>query len=527
MKKHKRFSVIAALVLACVTAFSLTACGGGKASKETLRFVGQDYPGGNLDPSYMVNSGWQLERLGVGETLFKFDQNGDVVPWLAKSCRTNADQSQWVITLNKDIRFSNGKKLTASGAKAAIERMFANEAAKKGTAGPSTYLTYHSITADDAAGTLTIATDASQYINVPAALANPCFCIIDTTSKTDVSSNPVCTGPYAVSAIKAKKSYTLVKNKYYWDGKVPYNKVVFTCSEDASAKALALQSGEQDVAENVTTATDLKTLKDDHHYRVKEVQATRSAFTYMNMRAGRPLANKALRRAICTAMDDKTLCSKTVGGLYAPGVGILPDSLDYGSRDVQDTTGYSLKKARAILDAAGIKDTDKDGWRELSGKNISLTYLTYSSRNLHEFAEAQAESMKKIGIKVTVKKTDADTQWNKLVAGDFDLGNQNWNVMQSGDPQGFMENFRSGAENNYGQYANSQYDALYARLRTTKDTAARKQLLTQMQQLLENDAAVIENGYYKSNICWSKNVTGVTYQSMDYYWITKDIKPAS
>lgn len=527
MKKHNIFPLLTAAVLACVMAFTLTACGGGKASKDTLRFVGQDYPGGNLNPSYMDNSGWQLIRLGIGETLFKFNKDSDVVPWLAKSYKTNADQSEWVITLNKNIQFSNDKKLTASGAKASIERMYANEKAKKGTASPSTYLTYKSITADDAAGTITITTDASKYINVPAALCNPCFVIIDTTAKTDVSKKPICTGPYAVSSIQPKKRYNLVKNKHYWNGKVPYEKVVFTCSEDASAKALALQNGDQDIAENVTSATDLKTLKEKGDFHVKEVQGTRTALTFMNMRSGRPLANKALRRAINTAMDDKTMCNKTVGGLYAPGVGVLPTSLDYGSSDVKDTTSYSIKKAKAILDAAGIKDTDKDGWRELDGKNIALTYLTYTNRNLHEFAEAQAESMKKIGIKVTVKKTDSDTQWNKLVAGDFDLGNQNWNVMQSGDPQGFMENFKTDGENNYGKYSNSEYDSLYAKLQTTKDTAARKQLFTQLQQILEDDAAIIVNGYYKSNICWSKDVTGVTYQSMDYYWITNKIKPAS
>ena len=527
MKKQKVFPLIAAVALACVMACPLTACSTGKADKDTLRFVGTDYAGGNLDPSYMDNAAWQLERLGVGETLFRLDEHGKARPWLAKSCQVNADQSRWVITLKPNVRFSNGRKLTASGAKAAIDRMFANEKAKKGTTTPFTYLNPAGIAADDAAGTLTITTDPAQYVNVPAALAHPDFCMIDTSSKTDVSSRPIGTGPYVVTAIKTKKSYTLEKNKHYWDGPVPYKKVIFTCSDDASAKALALQSGDQDVAENLTTAADLNTLKNDRHYRVKEVQAVRTGFTYLNLRSGHPLANKALRLALCTATDNRTICRKTVGGLYTPGIGILPTVIDYGSKDVKDPTPYSLKKAKAILDKAGIKDTDKDGWRELNGKNISLTYLTFSGRNLPEFAEAQTDFFKRIGIRCTVKKTDADTHWNKLVAGDFDLANLTWNVMQSGDPQGFMANFTSGAENNYGKYASGQYDSLYAQLKTTKNTAARRQLFTRLQQILKEDAAVIVGGYYKTNICWSENVTGVTYLPVDYYWITKDIKPAS
>ena len=126
MKKQKVFPLIAAVALACVMACPLAACGTGKADKDTLRFVGTDY------------AGWQLERLGVGETLFRLDEHGKARPWLAKSCQVNADQSRWVITLKKNVVFSNGKKLTASGAKAAIDRMFANEKAKKGTTTPST-----------------------------------------------------------------------------------------------------------------------------------------------------------------------------------------------------------------------------------------------------------------------------------------------------------------------------------------------------------------------------------------------------
>ena len=336
MKKQKVFPLIAAVALACVMACSLAACRVSKADKDTLRFVGTDYAGGNLDPSYMDNAAWQLERLGIGETLFRLDAHGKAQPWLAKSCRVNADQSRWVITLKPNVRFSNGRKLTASGTKAAIDRMFANEKAKKGTTTPSTYLNPTAIAADDAAGTLTIATDPAQYVDVPAALAHPDFCIIDTASKTDVSSRPVGTGPYVVTAIKTKKSYTLKKNKHYWDGPVPYKHVIFTCSDDASAKALALQSGDQDVAENLTTAADLNTLKNDRHYRVKEVQAVRTGFTYLNLRSGHPLANKALRLALCTATDNRTICRKTVGGLYTPGIGILPTVIDYGSKDVKD-----------------------------------------------------------------------------------------------------------------------------------------------------------------------------------------------
>lgn len=526
MSKRKFLTIALTLALVGVMALALAGCGGKEDSGKTLKFVGQDYAGGNLDPSNMDNAGWQMVRMGIGETLFKFDENSKPVPWLCKEVKTNDDKSEWVLTLNKGIKFSNGTELTASLAKASIERLYKNEKEKKGTSTPSTYLVYKTLTADDKAGTLTITVDPTNYINVAAALAHPTFVIIDTSSKEDIATKPISTGPYAVKSITEKKNYTLEKNKNYWKGDVPYEEVVFTCNDDASAKALALKGGDVDVAENITSVTDLNELKKNKDYEVLEVEGNRTAFTFINQREGKALANKDLRLAVNMAIDDKTLCEKTVGGLYAPGTAILPTSIDFGSKDVRSKTDFNIEKAKEILDKAGIKDSDKDGIRELNGKNIELTYLTYTSRNLHEFAEAHGEALKEIGIKCKVKKTDPDTQWNKLVAGEFDLGNQNWNVMQSGDPQGFLKNFYSKGENNYGKFASAKYDKLYDELLVTKDDAKRKEICTKLQQIIEDEAAVIVNGYYKSNICWNKKVSGVKYQAMDYYWITKDIMPS-
>lgn len=51
-----------------------------------------------------------------------------------------------------------------------------------------------------------------------------------------------------------------------------------------------------------------------------------------------------------------------------------------------------MKKAKKILDDAKIVDSNKDGYRELDGKNIELNFLTYDSRNLTDFAEGSTST---------------------------------------------------------------------------------------------------------------------------------------
>lgn len=53
--------------------------------------------------------GWSTVRYGVGETLFKFDKEMNVQPWLAESY-TQVDDHTLKLKLRDDITFSNGKK---------------------------------------------------------------------------------------------------------------------------------------------------------------------------------------------------------------------------------------------------------------------------------------------------------------------------------------------------------------------------------------------------------------------------------
>ena len=53
--------------------------------------------------------------------------------------------------------------------------------------------------------------------------------------------------------------------------------------------------------------------------------------------------------------------------MYTAGSSVLPSSLPYGYEQLTDPYAYDLDKATAVLDEAGIVDTDGDGYRELDG----------------------------------------------------------------------------------------------------------------------------------------------------------------
>ena len=343
-----------------------------------------------------------------------------------------------------------------------------------------------------------------------------------------MADQPIGTGPYAVEKKNEGTSLEMVANEHYWNGEVPYEKLNIIFIKDATSKYMALENGDVDVIENISNISDLEKVKESDKYNVSEVVGGRTGFAYINQKEDRPLANDDLRKAVLMSIDDETLCNTTVGGMYEAGISVLPSSLDYGYDKLKDATPYDVEQAKKILDEAGIVDSDGDGYREFNGdgKNIELSFLTYDSRCLKEFSEGSAANIEKIGIKVNVQETDADTEWNKLTAGEYDLLSTNWLTVQVGDPVGYMENWYSKSEANYCSYKNDTYDKLYEQLLVETDEDKIKDLVQEMQQILVDDGAALIHGYYKGNICSTKSVEGANVYTADYYWISTAIKPA-
>ncbi|MGN1014053.1 MAG: ABC transporter substrate-binding protein, partial [Butyricicoccus sp.] len=269
-------------------------------------------------------------------------------------------------------------------------------------------------------------------------------------------------------------------------------------------------------------------------YTVTKADGLRSGFAYVNFDG--VLGNDDLREAVFMAIDHATMCDVTVGGLYSDGIGILPDFLGYNDSLTTDF-GYDVNAANKKLDDAGIVDSDGDGIREMDGQNIDLNYITYDNRCLSTFAEAVQASLTEIGVGCTINSTDSDTEWNLMQAGEYDLCDSNWITAGTGDPIVFLANWyanggkafynaKTGEGANYCNYENEEFDTLYDQYNQSLDVDERAQLVTQMEQILVDDCAVLLHGYYASTMISNSNVTGAQISGIDYYWLNTKIQPA-
>ena len=474
---------------------------------------------GSVTESY--SACWSPMRFAISEALTKVSTDGSIVGWLATDWNENEDATEWVFTIRDDAYFSNGTQLTPSLVVDAINYLYDfNDPANGGPDALTPFMVRPaSITADDAAGTVTFTFDAPVY-NVPGALSNPAFGIIDWAESDTYE---IGTGAYAAVSVTEGHSITLAKNEYYYDN-VPYDSVEVLALADSSAMTMALQDGSIDVAWNLNSS-DL-TVLGASGFSCNTAAGARDGFYWVNFDG--ILGNEAIRKAVLTCIDMQTIDEITVGGSYIYGWTILaPSYAQYGGADMENPYAYDPEAAAKILDDAGITDTDGDGIRELDGENISINVVTNASRQMDIMADAFVPMIQAIGL--DAKRTPTEDQVAVCESGEYDLVNWNQIVMQTGDPSNFLYQWDSNSgSTNYGNYDNAEYNALYDQLIQTADSDEAAKIVTQMQQILLDDGAYLLGGYYVFNSVNSQNVTGVvTNGTADYYWITNAIAPAA
>ncbi|MEI3245353.1 MAG: ABC transporter substrate-binding protein [Lachnospiraceae bacterium] len=498
----------------------------------------------DYDPAAYQNAAWDAMRHGVAECLFKFNDDLTVANNLCDDYTVSDDHKTWTFHIVDGVKFSNGDACDATAVANSLNRLYNVCATDAKSSTPETYLAMESITANADDNTVTIVTKEA-YADLTSILCFPFYEIIDvqgdlTDAEHDYSADPtlvIGTGPYVIkSKDQTTKNSELVKNENYWNGEVPYDSVSVIFIEDDSTKAMSLQSGDIDLTENITTAADLNSLKENDDYYVSQTPGMRTGFAYVNFNG--VLKNDALRQAVMMAVDGQTQCDVTVNGMYTYGYAVLPSTLSYDYSKLNYKYGYDVEGAKKLLDDAGIVDKDGDGIRELDGQNINLNYITYVNRCLADFAQAVQISLSEIGIGCTVNNTDSDTEWNLMQAGEYDLCDSNWTTVGTGEPSAFLKNwyggdhgsefYSNGGGTNYCFYENDEFDGYFDQYMASTDTAERADLVIKMEQVLLDDAAVLVHGYYNSSMISNKaKVAGADISTVDYYWLKTDIKPAS
>lgn len=155
---------------------------------------------------------------------------------------------------------------------------------------------------------------------------------------------------------------------------------------------------------------------------------------HMNWEAPNPalreaFRNRQVRIALSHAINREEISQIAFDGLLEPcGFSFIPGSPYFSEKTYKMYSEFDPAKSRALLDKAGYRDTDGDGWREFkNGERFEFNLDVTIESGLLDTCELAAEQWANIGIKTNLNLGKEEIIYPMKINGTFDV--YVWNTM--------------------------------------------------------------------------------------------------
>ena len=536
---------LAALLLAMILALSLGLTAQAETvtelpRNETLYFAGQQWGtvnswnviGTNQNNAMAIAGGIAGYRTLMFETLYMYNfMDGSLTGLLADGDYAwNEDMTELSVKIKDAAKWSDGTDVTAQD----VARTF-EIGVEIGNGTGTSYGAY--IAGIDAVDDKNLViraalNDAGQPVNplklldflsgVPVAQAAWIDTVVERNGGdavailNDAGDDVVWSGPYTRYFADDTK-VVLIRDDNYWGqdasmwGKLPVPKyIAHAIYADNPAGETALKAGEVDVCQQfignvqnlwLQDGLPISTYYEEAPYGVCLTMPT----AWYNMNIPMLKESAALRKAIAIAVDYDSIIANAMTN-QSPSFNDAPRSLMnptegeqalYDHEAVKDLqwAGNDIEGAIALLDEAGIVDSDGDGWREYNGEKISLNAVCPNGwTDWQASMEIVAAAGAKIGVEITTLYPE-----HSIYQTVFTNPNQTeyaifmWSPDGAGPsmPWGRINQFFSssfvGVENNWsgnwGQYVNERADELLSIIPMTTDAEELKAMYTELVEI--------------------------------------------
>ena len=439
-------------------------------------------------------------------------------PEIAESASFTAP-TEYTVKLKSGLKFANGHDLTAEDVKFSFDRMVGlND--PNGPASLLANLDSVSMT-DNLTVVFHLKTPNDQTF--PQVLTSPVGPICDKeTFPADkildddaiVKANPFA-GPLRITDYTKNQLVSLAR----WDGyqgvlgQAKASTVTMKYYAQAQNLKLAVQQGEVDAAYRSLSATDIDSLRSDSKLKVYEGPGGEIRYIVFNFdtmpygaKSSSPDPAKALavRQAAASLVDRSAISTSVYKGTYAPLYTWMADNF-LGATPILKTTygdgngGPSKDKAAQILSAAGVS----------TPVTLKLQYNPdhYGASSSDEYAAVKSQLESSGLFTVDLQSTEWVQYSKDRVADVYPVYQLGW-FPDFLDSDNYLTPFFTEGNFVHQHYTNTQVQALISAEATEPDQAKRKDLLTQIQQILAHDVPTLPLLQGKQILITGPGVTG-------------------
>ncbi len=485
-------------------------------AKTILRLPGISDPR-TLDPAQVIDvtAGEFVAEIFSG--LVTLDQNLKVVPDIAERWEVSEDRKTYTFYLRKEVKFHDGRPVTAQDFKYSIERA-ASPATRSPTAenylgdivGVKEKLNRQAAEVsgvqvlDDYTLRITIDAPKSYFL---AKLTFPAAYVVD---KNNVerggrtwTDKPNGTGPFKLKEYVRAQRIILAKNEHYYGEIKPKVDEVHFILGGGSAMTM-YENG--DLESVYVTMVDIDRVSDPNSPLNKQLYVgptLTTGFIVFNTRKP-PFDDPKVRLAFAYAMDRKRVVEVVYRNMPLLAETILPPGMPGYARP-DNPIRYDPVKAKQLLAES-----------KYAGKLPDITWTTIGAGGSAAQSVQVLVGMlrENLGVRVSIQQTDSASFFNTIddpATNPYQMFDVGWQADYV-DPQNFLDIlFRSTSTQNWSGYRNPAVDKLLDQAAVESNNDVRFALYRQVEQMILDDAPVIPLSHSREFWLTKPYVKGMIY----------------
>jgi len=453
-------------------------------------------PATTIDPVKLDSGGGIAVVQQPGEYLVWPMPDLSLRPMLATEWRPEDDGRSWVFAIRRDVRFHDGREMTAKDVVATFRRLVDPKNASPAAA-QIPFLKPEGITAIDSH---TVRFELERPIgSFPHYTHTYNAVILPEDYDGDFARKPIGTGPFKMTAYRPQEGASFVRNEDYWDrGRPHLDAVEIALYETQQPQILALQGGQAHVIHKISYIEAQALFQDA---KVKILDTETSEHRQLCMRVDRkPFDDKRVRQAVALCFNRPAMVQGLLGGLASVGndhavAPIYPESSDIGQRVVD------IAKAKALLAEAGYP------------KGFEIDLHTAQYLELPQYAVLAQQMLAAAGIKANLKVEPLNAYYDHWTEVSFGL--TDWAARPVAS-QILGSAFRSTSEWNAAHWKNAQFDALLDRFEAEPSLEKRQAISREIETLMHDDVPAVIAYFTKSLRAVRQDVRGVGASMVSY-----------